>query len=439
MIFRSSQSPGRGRAKRPLALTLSFAIMLSLGLSGVTIVSAATQVSNARLFTVTVVPRSADSFVDAVGADSMFSDPTEPYVTKFAAIGPELVASGIRHLRDAGTGTKYDERMALLFSHGITHSLMAPIGSSASEIRSIVATGLGEADAIEGPNEYDVIHASRPDWTGTLKTYQNLLYQTVKADKAAKGINVLGPPLADAAYYSLLGNLDSIEDAGSLHESSCDFNPGTYHSDGVSDWIVAGRVSSPDKPIWITEAGYTSDMTRPCSAPQDVVAKYDTRLIAQFLLDGGSRLYFFQLVDTPADVMFGGKGLIDQYGRPKLQFTAISSLLNLLSDPGPAPPLYKLTYAMNGQTANVETLLLQRRDGSYEMLIWQEVPSWNHNTRVRIAVPPQTVHITFEGTPRGARLWTYNASETLTAHPLPVIGRTVTIPVTDSISVLHFH
>lgn len=439
MISRSSLSPGRGLSKRPVAMILSLAIVSALALFGVTAVSATTQVSNARLFTVTVVPRSADSFVDAVGADSMFSNPSEPYVTKFAAIGPELVASRIRHLRDAGTGTKYDERMALLFSHGITHSLMAPIGSSASAIRSIVVTGKGETDAIEGPNEYDIDHASLPGWIDTLKNYQNLLYKTVKADPAARGINVLGPPLADAAYYSKLGNIDTIEDAGSLHESSCDYNPGTYHSDGVSDWIAAGRVSSPQRPIWITEAGYTSDLTRPCSAPQDVVAKYDTRLIAQYLLDGGGRLYFFQLVDTPADVMFGGKGLIDQYGRPKLQFTAISSLLNLLADPGAPTPLYRLTYAMNGQTTNVETMLLQRRDGSYQMLIWQEVPSWNHDTRVRIAVPTQTVHITFEGTPHFAHLWTYNAAETLTGHTLPITGRTVTVPVTDSISVLHFH
>jgi hypothetical protein len=387
----------------------------------------------------TVVPTGADAFVDAVGADSVFSDPTEPYVTEWSRIGPELVSSGIRHLRDAGSGTKYDSRMAYLFSNGITHTLNAPIGSSAAKIRSIVSSGNGEVDAIEGPNEYDIDHSSQPDWTGTLKSYQSLLYTTVKNDPDAKGVNVLGPPLANANYYSLLGNLDSIEDAGSLHESSCDWNPGTYHSEGVASWIVAGRVSSPHKPLWTTEAGYTTDLTRPCSVPQDVAAKYDTRLIAQYLMDGGGRLYFFQLVDTPADTIFGFKGLIDQYGKPKLQFTAISSLLNLISDPGAAPVIHPLTYAMSGETTNVETMLLQRRDGSYDMLIWQEVPSWDHNTRVRIAAPKQTVQLTFKGTPHFVHLWTYNSAEKLNAEKLPINGPTITVPVTDSISVLHFN
>jgi hypothetical protein len=424
--------------------------ILPVALFGVTLLSFSTQPSNAKTFkrvspiartaiATTVVPTSADSFVDAVGTDSMFSDPTEPYVTQWSRVGPELVSSGIRHLRDAGSGTNYDSRMAYLFSNGITHSLFAPIGSSASAIRSIVAAGNGEVDAIEGPNEYDVAHSTQTNWTGTLKSYQSLLYKTVKNDPLATGISVLGPPLANANYYSLLGDMDPMEDAGSLHESSCDYNPGTYHSDGVSDWITAGRVSTPTKPLWTTEAGYTADLTRPCSVPQDVAAKYDTRLIAQYLLDGGGRLYFFQLVDTPADVMFGGKGLIDQYGNPKLQFTAIASLLNLLSDRGAAPTIAPLTYTLSGQTTGVETMLLQRRDGSYDMLIWQEVPSWNHDTRVRIAVPAETVSLTFAGTPRFAHLWTYNAAEQLTAQKIPITGPTVTFPVTDSISVLHFH
>jgi len=449
-------------SRRPGPINLS---ALTRSLAAVTVAASVLQIPSAaqaasRTFVRTVpaltaqtyvtVPATSDRFVDTVGADSEFGNDSSPYGEKFTSVAALLIASKIRHLRDSDVlGSVYDSRMKYLFDHGIKHSIGFQIGEDITAIKSAVTAQVAETEFVEGPNEYD--NSGDPHWAANLRLMQNKIWDTVNSMPIAKNLTIVGPALDEGKNFPLLGNTQSIEDVGALHESSCDYNPETYHSDSVANWFLTGRISTPTKPIWVTEGGYTTDLTRPCSIPTSVAAKYDPRLVATYFNDGGPRLYFFQLVNMPTDPVFGGKGLIDQYGHAKAQFTALSTLLNLLSDPGPNFNTQSLGFSLGGNTAGLNHTLLQRRNGTYELLLWLAVPSWNHDTRKAIDVPAQSVTVTLENrtgrlpresflqpTTAASLLYTYNTLWGMHAAPVTFVEGTATIHVTDSISVLEF-
>ncbi len=57
--------------------------------------------------------------------------------------------------------------------------------------------------------------------------------------------------------------------------------------------------------------------------------------------------------------------------------------------------LGRLSYTLTGSTTNVQTLLLQKGDGSFWLLLWQRVSSWNAGTKTNITNAAVTVSIGF--------------------------------------------
>jgi hypothetical protein len=407
----------------------------------------------------------SDAFVDSIGADSHFSYENTPYATKFDVIAPQLVASGIRHLRDADRGTVYAGRMNYLFAHGVKHSIGYNVGDTSASIISTFQTWIKQADFIEPANEWDATSSKNPGWAAQLRALQRLIYSVVRAQPAGKTIPILGPSIANGSLYAAVGDLDSYATAGNLHNATCDYNPGVDNFSGIADQLASASVVTPGKPIWTTETGYNNNMVRPCSLPNDVIAKYDPRTVAERWNAGIPHTYFYQLVDMPVDPIFGGMGLMDAMGRPKPQFTALKSLISLLADPGPAFKPTPLSYIATGETDNIDHTLLQRRDGTYELLFWLEVPSWDHNRRFEYSVPQQTVTVTLPFQLSATRLFTYDrATWGMSEHvfsfcapgmrcarnggPLSTalgaatfsasVGSSITLSATDTISVLLF-
>ncbi len=350
--------------------------------------------SSRPIVSVAAKPAMSDAFVDSIGADSHFSYDNTPYVQKFSTIGPLIAASGLRHLRDADRGTVYAAKMNYLAAHGVRHSLGFNLYDTAATIKTALASFGSQVDFIESANELDLTSSTDPHWVEHLQTLQKLIYKTVRANPAYNALPILGPSLADANKYALLGNLDAVADAGNLHSSTCDYNPGIspyFASIGVG--IAEASMATPGRPIWTTETAYDSDLGHTCGLSNDVIAKYDPRTVAERFNAGQPRTYFYQLVDMPVDPIFGTTGLIEPSGVPKPQFVALESLIGLLADPGPAFVPTPLSFVLAGDTGYVHDTLLQRRDGAYEMLIWLEKASWDHNTRRPIAVAPQSVQL----------------------------------------------
>jgi hypothetical protein len=180
------------------------------------------------------------------------------------------------------------------------------------------------------------------------------------------------------------------------------------------------------------------------------LAKYNPRIYAEWWMLGVRHVFFYQFSNfngtnwdgtfnaasdphTSLDSSFGCAGLVFDDGTPKPQYTALASMIRLLTDSGTVTP-QPVTFSMSGNTTNVQHITLQKQDGSLWMLIWVESPDWNAGTNSLVTVPSQSVTITYANAPTYATDYSYNSSWLLQATPLTVSGSSVTVNVSDSIS-----
>lgn len=391
----------------------------------------------------TMLPRPADSFVDAIGMDSHFDHIDSPYVTQWPKVSALLIASGIRHLRDGGDRPRPDAlaRLNYLGAHGVRHSVGFTIDVTTARIEAGLRKTQPYVDFVEPANEFDGYKAQDPAWAAKLRASQHLIYSTIHANPAYAGIVVLGPAFAHQDRYAEFGAIDDDEDAGNLHWATCNSNPGTESGEGFPRARNFIRASTIAKPYWITETGYNDEVgVRPCAIPDGLIAKFAPRMIAERFNDGQPRVYFYQLVKMPNDRVFGGEGFIDADGEPTPQFTALSSLISALADPGPSVAMKPLRIAIESPAGDVHHTLLQKRDGSYDLLLWREMPGWQGGPGriggTLLPVAPVTVDVTVAG----ARTFTptylqFDARWKLRPTTLERHGP-LHLTVTDAISVL---
>jgi hypothetical protein len=149
---------------------------------------------------------------------------------------------------------------------------------------------------------------------------------------------------------------------------------------------------------------------------------------------GVTRTYIYELVDE-GGTPFSHYGLTDSSGNPKPAYTALENVLAHLSDPGAAFTPTPLTYAVAAGSTTVQHTLLQKRNGTYELIVWNEAEEWDPNANVAITVAPSTATLTFGKTPSSIKQTTLNASGAATASTL-TSGTTVTFTVTTSPTIL---
>jgi hypothetical protein len=103
------------------------------------------------------------------------------------------------------------------------------------------------------------------------------------------------------------------------------------------------------------------------------------RLLSEFFLRRSTvaRTFLFSLLDEDSTKQYG---LLrnDMSRRPS--FYAIKNTIALLSDPGGAFTLHSLTYFLTGNLTDIHTVVLQKRNGHFYMLIWLDESSYNQST-----------------------------------------------------------
>ena len=386
-----------------------------------------------------MAPAAADAFAGSVGVDTHFNYPGTPYTELFPTIAADLIDSGIRHIRDGAPKFSRPSTLTYLGQHGVKHSLGFPVETTSAEIEATIQSNSPYVDFVEPQNELDVRSRDFPNWASQWRSEQELLYKTVRANSAYAGITVLGPAIGHYGNAATLGPIDQFEDVGSMHQYPCNVNPGDTRSNvGFANVLPFQRLIHTSKPIWTTEIGYPDDLPDGrCALPDAVIAKYDTRTLAERWLAHQPRTYFYQLTDMGSVRGYDSMGLISKNGTPKPQLRALRSLLRLVADPGPPFSLAPITYTLAGQTDNVHQLLLQKRDRSYLLLLWLEVPSWNSVEHVQRDNPAQDVKIDLTVAPKLARQYSYSGDWTLRDVKL-VPSKSIDISVTDSISVIEF-
>ena len=133
---------------------------------------------------------------------------------------------------------------------------------------------------------------------------------------------------------------------------------------------------------------------------QDVQAKYTLDLLMDAAKDGISKTYLYQLMDAyqPGSPQGDdGFGLFDPNNAPKEAATAIHNLTTMLADNGAGSNTFATTplnYSVAGLPSTGNNMLMEKANGAYDIVVWNEPQIWNESTGTEITSP--TVNVTVQ-------------------------------------------
>ena len=120
--------------------------------------------------------------------------------------------------------------------------------------------------------------------------------------------------------------------------------------------------------------------------------------------------------------------------RKKRPFYAVRNLLRLLDEPDGAYTPGSLKYRLTASTNDVERLLLQKKDGTFYLILWRETKSVDYATASDLNPPPASVRLTFEEPIRQVQVFRPSAIDVAPDDALKP-RRTVTAPTAVSLDV----
>ncbi len=360
--------------------------------------------------------RGADDFIDSIGMNIHLPYTNTAYGDYKGLVKPRLLELGVRHVRGIANIPHVIEKTNELAALGIKSTFGATPRDkiSADNIVGILKQfSPGAISLVEGPNEPDIwpINYNGKTWqTGALTDYQNDIYAALKADAATRDITVLTFTLANPTGYAKVGRVPA--DMGNMHTYPNDFAawlPGAK-LDSIHIPAMRGVVGS-DKPIMVTEFGWRDVEARyHISVPFHIKAKYVTRSFFEFFNRGVVRAYYYQLIDDkPNNHHDAGWGLIKHDGNnadgtpkatPTPAFFALKNLISVLTEPTTGFAPGQLDYALNGDTSGISRTLLQKADGRFYLVLYQNAANWDtgagRTTRTgkELTVAPKAVTLT---------------------------------------------
>jgi hypothetical protein len=408
-----------------------------------------------------VTAKPADAFVGSIGVNTHWPQ-SDIYLTRYADLKARLGESGIRVIRDGAAGRTFERANDLYQSFGIRTIMLTgkrlpggwpqpldptQIDAELNDIETAAAATL----AIEGPNEYDISHPSSEDssWVTKVKSYQQSLYPKVKSRPLLQNLLVIGPSLTSEAAYDAVGNLSSIVDASNVHPYMAGRHPetGGWGTNGYGSlaWVNSeqAQVQAPGKPIVATEGGNST--ADPYNVNNQWSETAHGRYIPRYLLQRFNAGYkwtcIYELLDQRADAHTQSNyGLLRNDLTPKPAFTAIKNLIGLLKDPGAAHTPTSLDFSLSGATTNVQSSLLQKRNGDFYLCLWLAKSSWQWRESTVAAAPinvaPQNVTVTLPSSVTSATAYRLDDSGNLSNSALALSNGVAGVSVTDRITVI---
>lgn len=376
--------------------------------------------------------RSADDFVDAIGVNTHLGYYDRIYKQFDTLIKPRLLELGVRHIRDGTFNTDVANKYLELGQHGIKVLLITNPKKASEQIAKIRLA----LWAIEGVNEPD----AKEGWVERIRAEQKELYAVVKSNPTTKDVPVLVSSLANIRDNpAKLGDLTASLDFGNMHPYAAGQAPSKHMGWGLSldRAIGEARKVSTTKPLVVTECGYHNRLEEKGhpGCTETAMGKYLPRLLAIYFMRGMVRSYTYEFADEKADPEFKDKemhfGLVRHDGSVKPAFTAVKHLIHLLKDPGPPFTPGALNFTLSGNTNHLQHLLLQKRNGTWCLLLWQEVTSYDTKTHADLAVPEQVAILKANPLIKQARIFRPNQ----TVQPLKTFTSTheLTVSVPDEI------
>jgi hypothetical protein len=394
-------------ALRPVLLALA-AILAALTLAPAA--NAATQA------------READSVVESIGVNTHIGYMDTNY-DDFPMVRQRLRELGIRYIRDHISQGRPDvySRMRQLAADGIRLDVIAGdplqrwnIGTIDQQLDLIQTELSSSVVSIEGPNEYDLQGDS--NWVSVLRTYTKQLWEGVKARPKLAGLPVVGPSIVSRTGMAAVGDLSAWVDYGNTHTYLSGSMPETE-----SVWsgeLSAAASNSGSKPVQVTETGYHNAVSTTAGhqpASERATGIYMPRLLLENFRRGTTaRSFSYELLDQRNDSsktdIEAAFGLLRNDFSKKPAATAVERLIGLLSDRGPKFTPASLSYSLEGAPATAQQLLLQKRDGSFYLVLWNRVGVWDKGKRVDVDPADASVTLKLGQPVAGAEVFEPNVS-----------------------------
>jgi hypothetical protein len=312
-----------------------------------------------------------------------------------------------------------------------------PLATTLTVIETAQARDPGSVVAVEGPNE---INNAPPTYRGlhreiAARAFQRDLFAAVHAS----------PSIAHARVYLYTGGIPlsaarvmTMADAANQHPYPVQSNqPGQHIQNAFAEMFGRGSYSKV-----ITEIGYYSQPGNPGGGGVDetVQAKGTLNLLLDAFAQGVETTYLYQLLSaypdakTNADTAFG---LFRLDNTPRPAALALHALTTILADtpketgarPASTVAPRVVVEALRGLPTIGHHLLLEKRPGVYDLVVWAEPAFWDNTAHRAILVPPTKVEVAL-----GAKARTVKVFDPLigpAAIASKAATRLVTIEITD--------
>jgi hypothetical protein len=390
---------------------------------------------------------SSDAFVSTMGVDVSLTSTSEEQ-----AIASRFAGLGVRQTRLPIVTDASSQALAANFfsvnpsvhAFGLT-TCASPLGQSGAaattpaDVSSFQSSIDGHLNFVEAVNE--------PDNDGDSNWVSDTRSCIAPFAGEVDGLELVAPALITQLYGSsqvALGNIGSIASYGNIHRYFDGRNPdapgwgasdacGTY---GALNWAMCwARATIPGAPLVVTETGWNSN-TEVDAATQ---AKYVERLYFVNAQAGIAMTSIYTMLGYTNGDGFGGDGLLNPDYSEKPAYKAIANIAVLLADPGPSfyPKAlsYSLAPAAVGAGDGLRAMVLGKRNGSYDLALWQEVQSADPNS-YGVDTPPPALAVTLS-LPAQWKATTYAWQDDGSAPASSTIqGSTFNISVTDRMTIV---
>jgi hypothetical protein len=343
-------------------------------------------------------PHTAFDFINSIGLNTHLNYFDRLY-GNFPLVARELQSLGVRHLRD-GIHLQTDDYNKMLYGRWIQlgnlgvrfdavldpRSNLGPLsGAMLDKVDSLSGRTI---ESFEGPNEMDI--SKKTDWPSVDQEYQSEIFDSVKSMKDSSSIAIIGPSLAFASKSAQLGDLSRRMSEGNLHP----YPAGKMPSVVFPDQINLEKVICDGEPIVITESGYHNAINEQHDQPgvsETAAAKYIPRLFLEDFMRGVPRTYLYEFLDEALDPGLTNAqlhwGLILADGSEKPAFSALRNLIKELNDSSEPSGVQPLSWTLNRMAPQIHHLLLEKSNGVYDLVLWQEVSSYDVTRHVDLENP----------------------------------------------------
>ena len=391
------------------------------------------------------IPRRADDFVDSIGIN-LHLDISAPVYNE-SLIG----GLGLRHFRSnvkpTSTATLLNRLTSLYANYGTRVNIICDsTATTPVQYRDLMKGAMFES--IEGLNEPDgtarsylslTDNAAAQSYPAT-RSFQQDLFNAMSSDPATVTKTVLSPAMSNPANSVYLQGIAA--DVIAMHSYPAQLMPtgGLLTSYVMPSAQLMASPGSGVMSLIASETGYQGGGVT-VGISNLAAAKYIPRTFAEYFRLGIAQTYLYEIVDRAGSTTFG---LLDSAFGYKPAYTTVKNLVGLLGEATwntaqaswTSPAAFSpgvLDYTISGGAASVHHVLLQKSNGAFYLLLWQEVPSYDPTTHLDISNPTVPVTLAFNLTITSAALYNLQSPTPIASYGLT---RTLTVNVPDEVVVL---